>query len=60
MHHIEIILNILLSVITEPSIYASQSLLHNVLIAVIDDVDIYEELRASIDIPKALTAAIDD
>lgn len=60
MHHIEIIFDILLSVITQPSIDSSQSLLYDVLIAVADDIHINEQLCAPINISKTLTASVDD
>ena len=60
MHDIEAILDILLSVIAQPSIYPSQGLLQDVLVDIADDTDMNEQLSASIHIPEALTAAIDD
>lgn len=60
MHDIEAVLDILLSVIAQPPVDPSQGLLHDVLVGIADDADMNEQLSASIHIPEALTAAVDD
>ena len=60
MHDIEAVLDILLSVIAQPPIDPSQGLLHDVLVGIADDADMNKQLSASIHIPEALTAAVDD